>query len=473
MKNLTILYQSTRGLLEAEGDCPEIIDILASNPLVCTDPDNDSLYILHSNQLYVITFKKDLEITAEKNINIDINAKPVGIEYWSDHGILYCAYDNGDVIKISPTWPYDQELITHIDDGLKCMKISPDQEILILVTGNDNVITMMSSFEIITTTKLTTSNFGEQQFITAGWGHKETQFHGTEGKAAAKTKTIIIGKTDNDSYKPWITWRGDGTLFAISFFHKENDTRLFKVFNREGILQYTSELTNGLEEYISWKPSGSLIATTQRLPNKYVVALFEKNGLKHREFILPYATNEIEVKSLNWSPDSEILAVWFKKNNSNATILQLWTENNYHWYLKQTIDFNEFNPLIYFMWSTVNHVKKRMILLTKEKLIICVFRWRIDKTRGKVDGDKAVVGVVDGDKALLTGFKMGIVPPPMCHQSLQINAAINEYIFAPACTDDKTWLKPNTLFCLLQNYQLALFIHVDVSIYFCIGKFVK
>ena len=84
-----------------------------------------------------------------------------------------------------------------------------------------------------------------------------------------------------------ITWKGDSTMFAVSFINKETNTRQFKVFSREGTLQYTSDLLDGLEKNISWKPSGNLIATTQKLPNKHVVAFFEKNGLKHREFALP------------------------------------------------------------------------------------------------------------------------------------------------------------------------------------------
>lgn len=136
---------------------------------------------------------------------------------------------------------------------------------------------------------------GQKQFITVGWGKKETQFHGSEGKKAAVTKPIEQCENDSDDGLSRITWREDGSLFAVGFLHKENKMRQFKVFNREGILQYSSEQINGLEEPLSWKPSGSLIATTQNLYNKYVVALFEKNGLKHRELVLPYKAKEMRV----------------------------------------------------------------------------------------------------------------------------------------------------------------------------------
>lgn len=98
-----------------------------------------------------------------------------------------------------------------------------------------------------------------------------------------------------DDGLPRISWRGDSALFAVSFLSKETNVRLFKVFSREGVLQYTSELAAGLEENLAWKPSGNLIATTQRFPNKHVVSFFEKNGLKHREFSLPFEPKEILV----------------------------------------------------------------------------------------------------------------------------------------------------------------------------------
>lgn len=141
-------------------------------------------------------------------------------------------------------------------------------------------------------------DFGKNQFITVGWGKKETQFHGTEGKAAAKAKPQMIGKTDADDGLPRITWKGDGSMFAVSYIDLEANARRFKVLNREGVLLYTSELADCLEEILSWKPSGNLIASTRKLPNKRTVALFEKNGLLHREFTLSFSTENIRVSYL-------------------------------------------------------------------------------------------------------------------------------------------------------------------------------
>lgn len=143
---------------------------------------------------------------------------------------------------------------------------------------------------------LYSEDFGEKQFVTVGWGKKETQFHGSAGKAAAKAKPEELNANELDDGRPRITWRGDGALFAVSFLHILTKIRQFKVFDREGTLCYTSEPTNGLEECLAWRPLGNLIATTQRLANKYVVALFEKNGLKYTDFLLPFASKEVTVQ---------------------------------------------------------------------------------------------------------------------------------------------------------------------------------
>lgn len=75
------------------------------------------------------------------------------------------------------------------------MEWSPDQELLVLVTKNLTTILMSCMFDPINEENLLSQEFGDKQFITVGWGKKETQFHGSEGKHAAKAKTeVCVGK---------------------------------------------------------------------------------------------------------------------------------------------------------------------------------------------------------------------------------------------------------------------------------------
>lgn len=115
------------------------------------------------------------------------------------------------------------------------------------------------------------------------------------GKAAAQTKPEELIPNVYDSGCTRIVWREDGVLFVVSFLHRKTKIRKFKVFNREGILCYTNEQINGLEECIAWSPLGNLIAVPQLLINKYILAFFEKNGLKYTELLLPFKPQEVKV----------------------------------------------------------------------------------------------------------------------------------------------------------------------------------
>ena len=47
---------------------------------------------------------------------------------------------------------------------------------------------MTRDFEPLSEVELDQEAFGDGQFVNIGWGAKETQFHGSEGKAAREKK---------------------------------------------------------------------------------------------------------------------------------------------------------------------------------------------------------------------------------------------------------------------------------------------
>lgn len=289
MKNLVVKQRASRLLNILENQMLNVKDLKI---LYTVDSTNDDFYMLLKNKLCKIpsNYVEDISF-----FEIDENLEFIGLEYCSVTQELYGVCKSGNIIRINLEPEFRYELITDLNTDLQCMKLSPDHEIIILVTISGIVITMVSTFEIISEVDLHAQYFGQKQFVTVGWGKKETQFHGSEGKKAAISKPTEICENDLDDGLYKITWRDDGLLFAVGLLHPENKVRQFKVFNREGILQYTSEIANGLEESLSWRPSGSLIAATQISQNKHLVVFFEKNGLKHREFSLPFKPKEIRV----------------------------------------------------------------------------------------------------------------------------------------------------------------------------------
>ena len=94
--------------------------------------------------------------------------------------------------------------------------------------------------------------------------------------------------------------------------------------------------------------------------------------------------------------------------------------------------------------------------------MIYTFRWAVNRSRGLNDTDKAVVGVIDGKRALLTGFRVGIVPPPMAHETLETYDSINAIIFAPSHMRENSCLDSNAFMLHVNHNTLVLYIHEKV-----------
>ena len=50
----------------------------------------------------------------------------------------------------------------------------------------------------------------------------------------------------------------------------------------------------------NFRPSGNLIASSQRKPNKHDIIFFEKNGLQHGQYTLPFQQKEKMVTVLTF-----------------------------------------------------------------------------------------------------------------------------------------------------------------------------
>jgi elongator complex protein 1 len=115
-----------------------------------------------------------------------------------------------------------------------------------------------------------------------------------------------------------ICWRSDGEYFVVHFKEPNKNSRKFQVFTREGVLHSNIEdHVNVLDSQIAWKYSKSLItASIQRL-NKHEIIFFERNGLSHGSFTLPFGFCQMKVNGLSWNLDSTILCVWSELANEN------------------------------------------------------------------------------------------------------------------------------------------------------------
>ncbi|XP_064620717.1 putative elongator complex protein 1 isoform X2 [Lineus longissimus] len=360
----------------------------------------------------------------------------VAIQHLPDQFSLCVALRSGDVLLWNVA-SQEVECVGSVESGLLAMSWSPDQEVVVLVTGQNTIIMMNREFDPITEVNLHPEEFGEAQFVTVGWGKKETQFHGTEGKEAAKKKKEAVSLAlPWDDGLPRISWRGDGQYFVISTINPEDGARQLRVWTRECVLHSTSEKTDSLEQAMDWKPSGSLIATSQRKPNKHVIAFFERNGLQHGEFTLPFHKDEVRVRELYWNKESTVLLVWCEdllKDDDTKTpksYVQLWTCGNYHWYLKQNLVFSEADMQVSCIQWDPDHTYDLHVVCTKGRYLQYNWTLTTDSSHGRTAADLATVAVVDGDKLLLTPFRKAVVPPPMCAVEWQLPTAVDEVAFA-------------------------------------------
>ncbi|NXX94785.1 ELP1 protein, partial [Centropus bengalensis] len=378
--------------------------------------------------------RREVSLTAEGFMPEDGSGCIVGIEDLPEQESVCVATAGGDILLCNLSTE-QVECVGSVDSGLSTMSWSPDQELVLLVTGQQTLIMMTRDFEPITEKQIHQDEFGEGKFVALGWGKKETQFHGSEGKQAAHRKqTEVSPASPWDDCRHRVTWRGDGQFVAVSSVCPETGARKVRVWNRELVLQSTSEPISGLEQALSWKPSGNLITSTQEKPNRHDVIFLEKNGLLHGEFTLPFQKGQVKVHELLWNADSTILAIWLedlKVEGSNpSTYVQLWTTGNYHWYLKQSLHFGslEENQLVSLLWDRENPY--RLHLLCKGWLYLSYdWHWTTDQGMGESSQHMANVAVIDGDKVLVTAFQHAVVPPPMCTYELQLKRAVNQVAF--------------------------------------------
>ncbi|KAH8307765.1 hypothetical protein KR044_012909, partial [Drosophila immigrans] len=369
----------------------------------------------------------------------------VGAEVLQLDNSICVATEAGEVLLINLD-THDTSEGTYCDVGIECMAWSPNQEVVAFITKTKNVVVMTCNYEVLGEQPLDAELTTDQQFVNVGWGKKETQFHGTAGKQAAKQSPEFQAPKDVQELPQdvHISWRGDGAFFAVSYV-ASNVGRTFNVYDNQGNLQYMAEKWNGLQSPLTWRPSGNWIAMSQIFANKSTVSLFEKNGLRHREFELPFDLQAERIDKLQWSSDSEVLAL--QTRTATDQRIYLYTIGNYHWYLKQVLVFNVSDPLAFFQWASGR--EHTLYVLSKSgKRYIYNWNWAIDRFHN-------VVSVIDGKRVLLTDLHKAVVPPPLSQGVLKLD----EYINAITCNQKHMCLytsERNILFYELNEFGLPV-----------------
>ncbi|KAJ8304476.1 hypothetical protein KUTeg_018059 [Tegillarca granosa] len=226
------------------------------------------------------------------------------------------------------------------------------------------------------------------------------------------------------------------SVLLVGTISPDTGSRKMRVWSRDCVHQSTSENIAGIEQALAWKPSGSLIASTIRRPNKHEVIFFEKNGLHHGEFTLPFGVKDVKVKEVLWNMESTVLAVWCEDlqeeeaNKVPKSYVQLWTCGNYHWYLKQSLHFNglEKERVVAVEWDP-EQAYRLHIICGGGKYLQYTWSWATISSTGKSEDDPTIVSVIDGDRVLMTPTRDMVVPPPMSAYYIHLPCTVNSLAF--------------------------------------------
>ncbi|XP_014675329.1 PREDICTED: elongator complex protein 1-like, partial [Priapulus caudatus] len=330
----------------------------------------NNIYISANDALYIIDVNNDFEVDhvplTEEGVSGVTGEQVAGLQYLMENDCLCVATVQGNIIL----YHKEVEVVGCVDTGIRAVSWSPDQELVVIATGSDTLIMMTKDFDPLTEVSMNPEEFGEAKPVTVGWGKKETQFHGSEGKQAAiiKTKTVEPAVAWDDKL-PRISWRGDGQGFVVSTVNWTTGARQLRVWSRDCVLQATSEDVNSLEQAVSW----------------------------------------------------------------SLTVVLLYTMGNYHWYLKQSIDCSATadDQIAVVEWDA-EHALTLHIVFSGGKYVRNVYTWETCASSGLKSDDLTSVAVIDGDKLLVTPFRNMVVPPPMCAFHVQLPAFVQQVAFQSA-----------------------------------------
>lgn len=440
MKNLKLLSLKQKTNIEAE--------------CFCHDNDGNVLFISSGKMYCLHNDSNALSVCEGFSLENDESNTLIGMEYIGD-GELFLASCFGELHIFDL---YEKEVTKYLDLGIKIETFSwsPDHLVFVLLTG-DSLILMTRTFYKITEKSLYPDEFGESKPINVGWGSKETQFHGSEGKDAAKVKKIEPKRAlAYDDGHPRISWRSqeDKYYFVTSSLHPNKGFRQIRIWSKDGVLQSTSEVKDGLEEPVAWRPGGN-IACSQQDANKHKIIFFERNGLQHGEFTLPFRPNTYRVKDLLWNTDGSILLLAAEEIEKPSFYqIMLWTCGNYHWYLKQHFSLQNFDPKksLLMKWSSLQPYA--LYILNQSTQDFFQVNWTFSISCATSKSEDAIVASIDNDNLLVTPFLQMTVPPPMCAYSYTLPYPIQCVCFS---TESPKFC------CYMGNFKLAFFQKAEIQ----------
>lgn len=235
MKNLKL--QKSRVTYVEQLKDAESVQIIANGEL-CYSTNCAIWRLIFNDQPRLVVDVSTAEVYTDGDVN---NIEIMSYAYYEPWDSFVVGCSNGDVLLIQDNIV---EIAYKCDDVVSNMLCSPDFERIILLSSKGHITLVTECFEALNDFNITGIELSEKLLVNVGWGKKETQFHGSEGKDKRVVKEVV-GDGDNSDDSINICWRSDSLLFAIGYLNKIVNLRSIKIFNRDGTLQYISEPLSG------------------------------------------------------------------------------------------------------------------------------------------------------------------------------------------------------------------------------------
>ncbi|EGR32772.1 inhibitor of kappa light polypeptide gene enhancer in b- kinase complex-associated protein, putative [Ichthyophthirius multifiliis] len=359
-----------------------------------------TLYILtKKKQIYVIQINENMTKHSLQN-KIDLSyqipeiQQVLGVKYILELESVIIVLKNGEIFKYCINLK-EGESVGCIENGILGFSYSPNQDVIVIATGNNTLITLDNNFDIQNEVPLNDNN--EEIYI------------------CNNQKNCCV----------YFSWKADAKFFVCNYPVKNGRKCLTRSVQLEviksaakpesnnGIVQSVSEQAiQNLQGQVCWQPTSNLIVGYDFFKNNTRIIFWEKNGLRHGEFILNInpneirQSNEIYIQNILFNKDSEILAIQLDEN------ILLYHKSNYQWFLKKIIQ--GITKILGIQFSVQNSKK---LIVVYENQFIEIFDLQMSYSQCLHDNQQlnsqCLSVFVNGNQLNVTSFKRNIMPPPM------------------------------------------------------------
>ncbi|CAG9461392.1 unnamed protein product [Pedinophyceae sp. YPF-701] len=439
MRNIRVIRETATQLAFATGsaDARNRVDHLV------LDPERNAAYLASRGcalcgvstdtgqelwEMFLPLEAEACEINLSTQTNDDLGGGPrvAGMAHSLELNALILAMSGGQILTLELD-AGTLELTADLGAPILGMALSPVGDALVLACAYDELTLVLMSTQWVVL-----AEEPAQAFISGALSHKCLAPHG--------------GGADDPGHEPCeISWREDGKYFAsVTRGGLDGSQRRMRVWERTSTgglaLVSAGELEAGTLPPVAYCPNGrNVYCAAVDGDGAGHVLIYERNGLQHGGFTLP---SHGTVTQLQWSPDSELLAVASRPRASDDdddapadsdgdddahVLVQIWRRQNWRWYLQYerqlpgrhvTIQWDPESPRFLHSCTSAGTLR----------------RWEI--ATGTDVSPLGTAAVIDGRHARLTALGLSVVPPPMCSALVAFPRPLRQLSWAAGCEDE-------------------------------------